>query len=51
MASQSAKTTKPEAASTKAQPPLWIRPLSILLETLSSESVATAPQTHEGEGE
>lgn len=28
----------------KAQPPLWISPLSILVEALSSESVATEPQ-------
>ncbi|GAB2916329.1 hypothetical protein GCM10027075_15210 [Streptomyces heilongjiangensis] len=29
----------------KAQPPLWMRPLSIVPETLSSESVARAPQS------
>ena len=28
----------------KAQPPLWMSPLSILLETVSSEPVAAAPQ-------
>lgn len=28
----------------KAQPPLWMRPLSSVLETSSSESVAVAPQ-------
>lgn len=29
----------------KAQPPLWISPLSNRVETLSSESVAVEPQT------
>src|SRR5690606_15654565 len=43
-ASHRANTTKPEAASMKAQPPLWISPLSALAETSSSESVQTAPQ-------
>lgn len=28
----------------KAQPPLWIRPSSIFVDTLSSESVAAQPQ-------
>lgn len=28
----------------KAQPPLWIRPLSIFVDTLSSESVPAQPQ-------
>ncbi len=45
MASQSAKTTKPVAVSMKNQPPLCIRPLSMSVETFSSESVATPPQT------
>lgn len=29
----------------KAQPPLWIRPFSILPEAVSSESVQMAPQS------
>ncbi|CAO0837935.1 hypothetical protein SMICM17S_12820 [Streptomyces microflavus] len=36
--------TKPEAASMKAQPPLWISPVSSLPEAVSSDEVAVAPQ-------
>lgn len=44
MASHRAKTTNPEAASMKAQPPLWMRPVRSVPETSSSESVAVEPQ-------